>query len=248
MRLRRILALAIPLAVAAVFVRFGVWQLTRLRERKAFNATLSARLFERAVHIDSLGPDTARGHYRRVSASGTLLYDREITYAGRSRNGSPGADLLTPLATAGRDTVVIVNRGWVYSPDAKTVDFARWKEHDSVSIAGYAATYQGGGRESGVGSRGVADSAPQRAVHVLDRARVEQLVGRPVGPYILVQTSDSAFLSAHDSVPVRLELPTLDEGPHQSYAIQWFSFATIAVVGGVVLFRMGSTTEQQNHG
>jgi cytochrome oxidase assembly protein ShyY1 len=36
---------------------------------------------------------------------------------------------------------------------------------------------------------------------------------------------------------VRLTIPALDEGPHQSYAIQWFSFALVAVVGGVALSR-----------
>jgi cytochrome oxidase assembly protein ShyY1 len=28
--------------------------------------------------------------------------------------------------------------------------------------------------------------------------------------------------------------PALDNGPHLSYAIQWFSFATIALVGGAL--------------
>ncbi len=37
--------------------------------------------------------------------------------------------------------------------------------------------------------------------------------------------------------PVRVPPPALDEGPHKSYAIQWFSFATIALVGGVVFAR-----------
>jgi cytochrome oxidase assembly protein ShyY1 len=34
-----------------------------------------------------------------------------------------------------------------------------------------------------------------------------------------------------DSTPVRLDVPPLDEGPHMSYAFQWFAFATIAVGG-----------------
>ena len=29
----------------------------------------------------------------------------------------------------------------------------------------------------------------------------------------------------------RLTLPPLDEGPHFSYAVQWFSFALVALVG-----------------
>jgi surfeit locus 1 family protein len=104
-----------------LFVRLGVWQLARLKEKRAFNATLSARLAAPAADITSLPPDTALGHYRRVSASGAMLYDREVVYAGRSHEGSPGVDLLTPMKIAGRDTVVMVNRGWAYSADAARI-------------------------------------------------------------------------------------------------------------------------------
>jgi surfeit locus 1 family protein len=34
---------------------------------------------------------------------------------------------------------------------------------------------------------------------------------------------------------VRLPPPALDEGPHLSYAIQWFSFAAIALIGGTAV-------------
>ena len=37
--------------------------------------------------------------------------------------------------------------------------------------------------------------------------------------------------------PEVLPLPTLDEGPHLSYAIQWFIFSTIAVVGYPLILR-----------
>jgi surfeit locus 1 family protein len=39
------------------------------------------------------------------------------------------------------------------------------------------------------------------------------------------------------ALPVRLPPEELSEGPHLSYAIQWFTFATIAVVGAVILLR-----------
>ena len=32
-------------------------------------------------------------------------------------------------------------------------------------------------------------------------------------------------------------IPELDDGPHLSYAFQWFAFATIATVGYVILVR-----------
>jgi len=128
------------------------------------------------------------------------------------------------MKIAGRDTVVMVNRGWAYSADAARIENARWKEKDSAQVAGYAETFAGTERQQ-----------TERRVHALDRAAIQKLVGIPVAPYILVQTSDSV---AHgDSIPVRLNFPALDEGPHQSYAIQWFSFALVAVVGGVALSR-----------
>jgi cytochrome oxidase assembly protein ShyY1 len=32
-------------------------------------------------------------------------------------------------------------------------------------------------------------------------------------------------------------VPPLDEGPHKSYAVQWFSFAAISIVGTVLYLR-----------
>lgn len=226
MKLRPLLTLAIPLACAALFVRLGVWQLSRLKEKRAFNAILLSRLSAPPKDVTSLPGDTSQGHYRRVTASGTMLYDREVAYGGRSHEGSPGVDLLTPMKIAGRDTVIMINRGWAYSANAAQIENARWKERDSASVSGYAETFSGA-------ERGTVPPK-ERRVHALDRSAVQALVGLPVAPYILTQTSDSAH---RDSIPVRLETPALDEGPHQSYAIQWFSFALVAVVGGVALSR-----------
>jgi surfeit locus 1 family protein len=223
-RRRTLLTLAIPFACAALFVRLGVWQLSRLQEKRAFNAVLGQRLAAPPADITALPADTALGHYRRVSATGTMLYGREVVYAGRSHEGAPGVDLLTPMKVAGHDTVVMINRGWAFSPDAGSIDDSLWKEKDSASVAGYAETFSGKER-----------AVAQRRVHALDHAAIEKLVGLPVAPYILVQTSDTARHA--DSVPVRLGVPALTEGPHQSYAIQWFSFALVAVVGGVALAR-----------
>jgi len=224
MRFRAVLPLAISLACAALFVRLGVWQLARLQEKRAFNAILAQRIVAPPVNVTGLPADTALGHYRRVSASGALLYDREVVYAGRSHEGSPGVNLLTPMKIAGHDTLVMVNRGWAYSSDAAQIANERWREKDSATVAGYAETFAGKERAS-----------TARRVHALDRAAIEALVGLPVAPYILVETSDSTKHA--DSIPVRLEVPRPDEGPHQSYAIQWFSFALVAVVGGVALSR-----------
>ncbi|MFI5309659.1 MAG: SURF1 family protein [Gemmatimonadales bacterium] len=232
MRTRAIIALAAPLAFAVLFARLGVWQLSRLRERRAFNATLVARLSAPPADIFALANDTAAGHYRRVFTSGTPLYDHQVVLGGRARDGAPGVDVLTPLAVPGRDTVVMIDRGFVPSADAATVDLARWREADSAMVAGFAETW------SGSSAMPSAAAVQQNVVRALDRRAIERLVGRPVAPYLIVQLSEGAASSRRDSVPARRDLPVLSEGPHASYAGQWFSFAAIAVVGAFVLFRM----------
>lgn len=220
---------------AALFARLGVWQLARRSERIAFNERLISRLDSAATPALSLTADTALGHYRRITAGGVFLYERQLTYAGRTRNGSPGVYLLTPMRVGAHDTLLLVNRGWAYSPDARAVQPERWRERDSAVVTGYAETYTSNGNGVTATASRPAPDTRERTVRSLDRKAIEQLAGSPVAPYVLVQTSDSTLHA--DSVPVRLVVPSLDEGPHASYAVQWFSFAAIALVGGVLLFR-----------
>jgi surfeit locus 1 family protein len=228
-----ILTLAIPLALASVFIRLGVWQVSRLGERRDFNRLLSARLVAEPVDLYGVTPDTSAGHYRRVTVEGRFDFAHQIVYAGRSRQGSPGVYLITPLRLPGSDTVVMVNRGWVYSPDAGSVNESRWQEGDSAKITGYLETFTATDPRTN-------PSRPRR-LHALNRVRIEELAGAPIAPYLIVRTDTaaapppSAADAPVDSTPARLGMPILDEGSHQSYAFQWFAFATIAIVGGVAL-------------
>jgi len=226
--------LLVPLALAAAFGRLGVWQLERRAERRAVNLRLAERLAETAADVAALGGDTANGRYRRVHATGAFLYDRELTLAARAREGSPGVHLLTPLRITTSNTVVVVDRGWVYSPDAKSVDRARWREVDHARLEGWAETWSQDcpGMGSGTGIPTVCGDTATRTLRRLDRAVAEVLVGLPVAPYLLVQTSDSMLRA--DSVPARAGTPVLDEGPHLGYALQWFTFAALALVAAAV--------------
>jgi surfeit locus 1 family protein len=230
-----VLLLFVAVALATTFGRLGAWQLERRAERRAHNVRLAARLADSSVDVSELSGDTASGRYRRVHASGTFLYDRELTLAARAREGSPGVHLLTPLRAADADTLIIVDRGWVYSPDAKSVDRSRWREADRASVDGWAETWWQTcpGLGSGSAVPAVCGDAATRTLRRLHRAVAEALVRAPVSPYLVVQTSDSA--PRPDSVPARVSEPMLDDGPHLGYAMQWFTFAALALAGGIVL-------------
>ena len=235
MRLRTVVGLLIPLASAALFIRLGVWQLSRHQERAAVNTALEARLREAPVDLATAAADSGDPSWRLVRVAGRFRYDLEQVLAGRTNAGSPGVHLITPLALPGTDTLVIVTRGWVYSPDAAGVELGRWREGEFPTLTGYLRPLAADGPAAPDGGR------PLRS---LNRAALSARLGAPVAAVQMIMTSDSAARA--DSVPRRLPPPVPDIGPHRSYAMQWFGFAIIALVGGVVLFRRGIVADRAN--
>jgi surfeit locus 1 family protein len=226
---RRTLLFAVLAGLAAlVCVRLGFWQLSRLRQRRAHNALVEARLSASAEPLRAVPADTAKARFRRVRVAGRLDYPREIVLTGRSRRGSPGVNILTPVHLAGTDTLVLVNRGWVYSPDAAEIDHTRWREGDSLDADGWVEIPS---REPGAAVL----RSRARAYRWLDRSAVEGALGAPIAPFYVVL--DSAPADTGRDHPVRLQPPALDEGPHRSYAIQWFFFALMSVVGAATFVR-----------
>jgi surfeit locus 1 family protein len=213
----------LALAGAVLCVRLGIWQLDRLAQRRARNAVVRARIAEPAVDVRTLPADTTDLRFRRVTVRGTTAPALELAWAQRGRRGSPGVNLLSAVRVADSLPLVLVNRGWVYSPDGTQVDLARWREGDTIDVTGYLEPIGASlpGRWRG--------TAHPRSVRWLDRDSLAALLGAPVAPVLVVVTGDTTPGSA-DRI-ARVPPPPLDEGPHQSYALQWFSFATIAVVG-----------------
>ncbi|HEX2718079.1 MAG TPA: SURF1 family protein [Gemmatimonadaceae bacterium] len=226
MRLRTALFALAALLAAVVFVSLGLWQLRRLRERQAINATLAARMKEAPVAVGAASGSPVAQRFVRARVSGMPAYDQEVVLGQRSREGSPGVWLVTPLATVSSDSLTVVVRGWVYSPDGTTVDLARWREGDSLTVEGWLDTLATGGSSDSIAGRvGV--------LRRLDQQRLASRFGRPVRRMYLMATRGDAAQRA--DVPARFTLPEMDEGPHRSYAFQWFSFAAIALIGGGVI-------------
>jgi surfeit locus 1 family protein len=223
--LRKWILSIVAVSLAAIFMSLGFWQLRRLTARRQANVLLAARQFTPEVGLDALPSDTSAAHFRRVRIRGAYDYANEIVYTLRGRNGSPGVNILTPIRRAGTDTAVLVNRGWVYSPDGVTIDTKPWREGDSVDANGFVEVFP---------TKGPFDApnpARPRSMRRLDRTAIRQIFPYPIANYYVVLT-DSARTG---SGPPRVEPAPLDEGPHRNYAIQWFSFAAISI-GGLVIF------------
>jgi surfeit locus 1 family protein len=217
--------LAMSLAAAAVCARLGFWQIDRLQQRRARNAEAVAHLAESPLDLPPVPTDLAG--FRRVNATGVFDFGREFAIGGRARKGAPGVHIATPLVMSETNEVLLVLRGWAYSPDAATIDLSAWRERDSTKVEGYLVAFEP--------DSGANDAPSSRIVRRLVHGSIERRLGAPLLPYFVIMTGGGA---SGDSVPRRLEAPVLDDGPHLSYSVQWFLFGTIFAAGGLfVTFR-----------
>ncbi|HEX7089651.1 MAG TPA: SURF1 family protein [Longimicrobiales bacterium] len=227
----------LALAVAAVCVRLGIWQLDRLEQRRERNAAIEERLGRPPLALHDLPPDTTGLLFRVVTLEGDYDVAHSIVLRGRALNGAPGVHVLTPLRLPG-GAAVLVNRGWVPSPDAATIELATIPPPAAGALRGLALPYPADGEA-------VAEDGGFRRTW----ARLDLAALRHQFPYALAafyvqalpaDTGDAA------TVPRPLAPPELDDGPHLSYAVQWFAFATIALVGWTTLaLRRGSQSTRR---
>jgi surfeit locus 1 family protein len=227
--------------VVAICVRLGFWQVARLGERRALNQEVAARLDAPPVANVTALEDTAGLFYRAATVRGLLDSDRSIVLPGRSHRGVPGVYLLTPLLLDGRTDGVLINRGWVPSPDAATIDIADFAVNDVLTVRGLVLPFPGRAQSMAPPERLTppADAGFRRVWFGVDEATLRAQYPYPLLPVMLQALPPAAGEAAVPRYPVRLEPPPLDEGPHLGYALQWFSFAIIGIIGWFAMVLRG---------
>jgi surfeit locus 1 family protein len=232
-RARLVFLLMIGL-VAAACIRLGFWQLERLGERREANET--ARAARSLPEIELRGAAGQPLAHRMVRATGVYDTANELVVRGQALRERPGVHVVTPLRLSGDTIAVLVLRGFVASPDAVTLDrTASAPRPGETTVRGLALPLEereDEGARLEAGDRGVTWKG-------LDRSAIEAVLPYAISDIVIVQSPDSALPAS----PRPLEAPALDDGPHLSYAIQWFAFATIGLVGAAALFgRRGSAS------
>lgn len=227
MTVGEIVGTLVVLAIVAVCFKLCLWQVQRLHERRASNTSIASRLSQAPIEGVNGIADTAGSLYRRIQIH--AMYDdaHSIILPGRSFNGVPGVHILTP-ALLPDSTAVLVNRGWVPSADAASVDLAQIPPGGGGAIVGLALAFPT--RRTSISETGDSTTAPgefRRVWYTIDEQALRAQFPYPLAPFMLQVLP----VKGAKVVPRPLEAPTLGEGPHLSYAIQWFSFGMIAIVG-----------------
>jgi surfeit locus 1 family protein len=231
--LRAIFLSAIPIVFISMLA-LGFWQLSRLQERRAQNALILSRTEQLPVALETLlsTSDWSELNYRTVTVRGVFDATQEIFWKNQAYNGAPGFHVITPLRISGTEAVVLVDRGWVPYGDGET------RREPAYAPPTVEVVLTGQMRVPAVRSAALSpqdrlptDGSPLTAWFWLDTRVIQAQMPYALLPVILHQTPEAGPATRFPIADLSLQL---DDGPHLSYAVQWFSFATIALVGPLI--------------
>ena len=216
--------LALTILFAAVCSGLGLWQLARradaLAEMDKVETNYAADPVPLAEALPDLDTFSESQKWLPVVMTGTYLTDEELIVRNRPLQINPGFEVLTPLLLAD-GSVFIVNRGWL--PTGQTADAPASVPSAPSGVVSVVARLKAG--EPLLAGR----SATGNQIATINLDDVATRLGLPTftAAYGLMATEDPA----PDERPVAVTRPVKDEGPHLSYAFQWFVFALMGFVG-----------------
>ncbi|QTX04729.1 SURF1 family protein [Agromyces archimandritae] len=213
--------LALVIVFAIVCSGLGTWQLNRRAEALTEVARIDANYDADPVPVAEALPDPdgfdADDKWLPVELTGRYLTDEEVLVRNRPYGGSVGYEILTPFRTDD-GLVFAVDRGWVPPASDGGIGEVPAAPDGHVTVAARLKAGEGtiDGRTS---------TAEVLATINLDE--LAERVGEPTytGAYgLLVSQADG-------ELPYPSARPERDEGPHLSYALQWYVFALLAFIG-----------------
>jgi cytochrome oxidase assembly protein ShyY1 len=217
------LAFAIVFAIACGAL--SNWQLARSKEAAAENALINANFYSKPAALAELLPTAtsykADQEWTRVTVTGTYLKKDELLVRNRPLNG-PGFEVLTPLKLAD-GSIFVIDRGWVPTgTDTDAPDSVPAAPSGEITVVARLKA-----SEPRIPGR----SATGNQIPTIELNDIKNRIGGDVytGAYGLLNTQTPSPAVA--LTPVVTSEPTVDEGLHWSYMIQWIIFALIGFFG-----------------
>ena len=218
------------MALAAVCVGLGTWQMQRLAEKEALIAAVDARLDADPVPVPPVDEwpslDLEQLNFRPVSLTGAFRYNQTVTVFtslanARGPASGPGYWVVTPFVLADGGTV-FVNRGFIPQDFQAAAVSDGESDESQVTISGLLRPAEAAGMMT------PGPNTSDRIEWVRDPIRLAAMVDPALAPF-------APFYVDLPAGPAG-ELPqggeTVVEFPnnHLGYAYTWYGFAIVAVV------------------
>jgi surfeit locus 1 family protein len=205
----------------------GYWQYTRYQAKKEWLAVIERT----KKQPDLLAADLDENRitpFRRLRLWGSWKKKQSFLISGDIRHGQSGYSVITPLEWAPSKPWVLVDRGWVASIDGQNPPAIQ-----APLIKGWVigTVYKPIGQRYTLGPWRLPSKTGARVIQDWDFSRIEKQIGHSVFPFVL-------RLSPKIPGHYERQWPGLTAVPpsrHLAYMMQWWIFALVWLVGGVLV-------------
>jgi cytochrome oxidase assembly protein ShyY1 len=213
--------------MAGLFLGLGFWQLARNTHKHNLVARARAAYVEPAPDLTTIGPGARDGG--RAEATGTFDRSHETVLRNQVHGGRVGVDVLTPLRLAD-GTSVLVDRGWVHASAGSGVN-------TDPPPTGRAVVH---GLVHSSNPLAAADTVDHLADGRIAVPRVDLVaIARTLGYRLRPVWIEAQAIEPKPSggAPALPQPPPPDPVNHMEYAIEWFAFAAIPLIGWPIALR-----------
>jgi len=223
------------------FVAAGFWQLSRHEWRSDLNARIETQADLEVLGVDGIANAAAADLDLRIAEVAGTWAEADILVWNRSFDGQPGCHIVTPLlfenVETGAAEAVVVNRGWLDLARCENPDRTTFRPDTTrVVVAGQLSKSQQPGRfQASDPATGVLESMLR-----IDIGRIDQQIEPVLTPVYLVL----AVSEPRETTLLPVAPRSASVGPHLGYAVQWFLFAAVGIVGYPLVLRKQATSPE----
>ena len=215
----------IALALIVLCIWAAQWQYHRGVDRHARNTIIEERIAKAPISLSQIDKNLANNEWQSVLATGSFDQEKQILLRNRYSEGKYGYEILT-LFTSTSGEKFWVDRGWVQAGATATTPPKITKVPETqVSITGRF-------RLDSSLPRGSFFALPGSGEGLISELNAQSQLDTEKFYLDLLNGSDPSLTPA-----VTAQLPSLSDGPHMAYALQWIFFGGLVIYGRFLIRR-----------
>lgn len=220
-----ILKSLIALALIVLCIWAAQWQYHRGIDRHARNTIIEERIAKDAIDLANIDENVSENEWRSITTTGVFDQTQQILLRNRYSEGKYGYEVLT-LFTSTSGEKFWVDRGWVQAGETATT------APEVTRVPETEVTITGRFRLDSSLPRGSFFALPGSGEGLVSELNAQSQLDTEKFYLDLLEGSDPSLTPA-----VPAQLPSLNDGPHMAYALQWLFFGGLVIYGRFLIRR-----------
>jgi len=215
----------VALALIVLCVWAAQWQYHRGVDRHARNTIIEERIARDAIELGQIDSVLANNEWQSIVTTGSFDEKKQILLRNRYSEGKYGYEVLT-LFTSTSGEKFWVDRGWVQAGATATTP------PEVTSVPAGEVTITGRFRLDSSLPRGSFFALPGSGEDLVSELNAQSQLNTEKYYLDLLSGSEPSLTPA-----VTAQLPSLSDGPHMAYALQWLFFGGLVIYGRFLIRR-----------